>query len=148
MNKLGVIINLPNDIIELYVEYDFEYFMGKVLDNRDQLEASKKKYKETKSILEQKLKLNKKQALFSIEGAVRKMHSGGLLPSLFEMDETRKLSGMNYIEYGKNWAYFDIWKKYKKRKIIRRKISKSILFFGSILAYILTILKIIELIKG
>jgi hypothetical protein len=147
MNKLGIIIDLPADIRELYVSYDFEYFLNKVVSDSKDFKDAKVKYTEIIKELKAELKENKKQTLFHIDGAVRKMHSGGLLPSLFELDETRKLTGLDFSEYGLNWAYFDLWKKYEKRKILKTKISKMLLFWGAILAYALTVIKIIEYLK-
>ena len=147
MNKLGTIIDLPSEIRELYVKYDFKFFLDKVEKEQYNQNELIDSYNETKSRLSSEIKKNKKQTLFHVDGAVRKMHSGGLLPSLFELDETRKLTGFDFAEYRNNWAYFDIWKRFEKRKIIRRKISKSVLFLGAVLAYILTVIKIIEFIK-
>lgn len=147
MNKLGIIIDLPADIRELYVNYDFEYFLNKVVHDSKDFQDAKNKYVEINRELKTKLKENKRQTLFQIDGAVRKMHSGGLLPSLFELDETRKLTEIDFLEFGLNWAYFDLWKKYEKRKIRKQKITKSVLFWGAILAYILTVIKIIEFLK-
>jgi len=148
MNKLGQIIELPNEIRELYVKYDFQYFLNKIEKNEFQSQQLIESYNKKKSKLQKEIKNNKRQTLFHIDGAVRKMHSGGLLPSLFELDETRKLSGIDFDGFGENWAYFDIWKKFEKRKILKSKIVKSVLFWGAILAYILTIIKILEYLKN
>jgi hypothetical protein len=145
---LGKVIELSNEMRELYVNYDFRYFLQKHLKTEDDFQKIKGDFERYRNELLSDLKTNKKQFLHQIDGSVRKMHSGGLLPSLFQLDETRKLTIFPESEIAKDWASFEIWKKYEKRKILKKKISKMIIFIGSILAYILTVLKLIEYFKN
>ena len=93
-----------------------------------------------------KSKANKKQFNYYAEGQVRKMFTGGLLPAMFELDEGRKHTLWDFPGIGENWAYFNHWQIYYKRKITREKIWDFIIKTGSILAFLLSVLKIIELI--
>ena len=146
--QLGNIIELSDEIRELYINYDFRYFIKKHMKSSNDFKKVEIIYKQHSEKLIAELKLNKKQFLYRIDGAVRKMHSGGFLPSIFELDETRKLTIFDTPEIGEYWACFELWRKFERRKFTKKKFSKSIIFWGSVLAYVLTIIKIIEYFKN
>lgn len=72
------------------------------------------------------------------------MFYGALLPSIFGLDESRGYIIIDFKGAGENWAYFKYWQKYQRRKITREKIWNIIIKGGSILAIILSIIKILE----
>jgi hypothetical protein len=98
-------------------------------------------------VLKKKAKENKKQFDFYSEEQVRKMFNGGLLPSLFQLDENRKHDIIDYSELGVNWAYFIHWQTYQKRKITREKIWNLIIKTGSVSAIIQSIFNFYEYLK-
>ena len=91
------------------------------------------------------LKKNKKQELLFLEGNVAKMVRGGILPSLFNMNETRELNIIRFEDLGENWSMFDTWKKYKRRKSFRKNGWNAITKAGAVLAIALSVIKILEL---
>jgi hypothetical protein len=138
------------EVKEALIEYDFEYFLKKNIQDNQYSEADTRAvydaYKNTKENLNKQVSDNKKQFLLYVEGKVRKMFTGKLLPSHFELDDNRSFTIFEFKEYGINWAYFDVWKKYEARKLSKKKIWKAITDVGSILGYIATILGIIAMI--
>jgi hypothetical protein len=92
-------------------------------------------------------KENKAQFLFYIEGYVRKMHSGGLLPSHFNLSEARSFSIIQFEEYGENWAYFERWAKGQRRKQFARKTWKRIVEIGAVLGFILVAIHLYQLLS-
>lgn len=74
------------------------------------------------------------------------MFTGGTLPATFELDEGRRYQIMDFPATGKNWAYFEHWQKTYKLKLKKEKIWSIVIKTGSLLAFILTILKLYEII--
>lgn len=72
------------------------------------------------------------------------MFTGGLLPALFELDESRKHTIFDFTATGENWAYFKFWQTYQKRKLTRELIWNLIIKFGSVLAILLSVVKVLE----
>lgn len=133
----------------LLTKYDFGFYLERNIDtNRykeDDIKIIYDGYKKSISELKVNLKNSKNQNFVFLEGKVRKMFSGGFIPALFELDETRELQIFDFAAVGKDWAYFYMWRRLKKRKITISNVWTWIIKTGSILAIILTILKIIEM---
>ncbi len=104
-------------------------------------------YKRITAEIKVRSKSNKKQFFFYSEGQVRKMFTGGLLLSHFELDESRGHTILDFPAVGENWAYFDYWQKYQKRKLTKEKIWGFTIKTGSLLAILLSIIKFIEYIN-
>ena len=94
MAELGTIIVLDDTTRKLYCQYDYGYFLRRNIAEEKysevQIQQIHEGYAQTSSRLKQLLEQNKQQGLFHIDGAVRKMHSGGLLPSRFKVIEVLK----------------------------------------------------------
>ena len=101
-------------------------------------------YYDTLKQLRFKFKKDKKQANYYLEGQVRKMFTGGLLPALFHLDEGRSHTIFAFKEVGNDFAYFKLWQDYYKRKVTASKIWNFVIKIGSILAIILSIIKLWE----
>ncbi len=134
---------------ELLSKLDFEYFLKQ---NFEVEKYSSKNIKELylsyqlqKKKLKNKSKTHKTQFHYFIEGKVRKMFTGGLLPAMFELDEGRRHQIFDFASIGENWAYFEYWKKSYNRILKKEKIWNNIVKTGSVLAFILTILKLYEI---
>lgn len=144
------IIELDNDLRELYTKYDYEFFLKRHFNDNDyspeNVALTISTYETTKKRLQKEIKSNKAQMLFHIDGRVRKMHSGGILPMRFELGEKRSGGIINFEGEGESWAYFDIWKHYERRKILRRRMWDIIIKTGALLGFGLTIIKITEVI--
>ncbi len=95
-----------------------------------------------------KSKKNKKQFNYYAEGQVRKMFTGGFLPALFELDETRRHTIHNFQGIGDSWAYFAYWQKYQKRKVSKEKVWDVLIKTGSILGILLSIIKLFDFLKS
>jgi hypothetical protein len=53
----------------------------------------------------------------------------------------------NFEEIGESWAYFEFWQKYYKRKITKEKIWDVLIKTWSILAILLSLIKLLEVLK-
>jgi len=127
---------------------DFEFFLNLNIEKRkykkENIDLIFKSYSQCLEQIKEKAKENKKQFNLYSEGQVRKMFNGGLLPALFELDDTRDYEIIDFSSIGENWAYFNFWQKYQKKKINQNKIWNIIIKTGSILAIALTIIKLLE----
>lgn len=136
---------------ELLSKLDFEYFLKQNIEiekySSENVEELYSSYQFHKKELGIKSKKNKKQFHYYIEGQVRKMFDGGLLPAMFELDGGRKHTIFDFPPIGENWAYFDYWKKSYNRKLTKERIWNYITRTGSVLAIILTVFKLYELIS-
>jgi len=134
---------------ELLSKLDLEFFLTQNFNENDYSEKEKDdlyvSYYETLKTLKSKLKKDKKQANYYLEGQVRKMFTGGLLPALFHLDEGKNFRLFDFKEIGKDLAYFKLWQNYYKRKVTSQKIWNIIVKTGSLLAILLTIIKIFEI---
>ncbi|MBX2844527.1 MAG: hypothetical protein KTR26_22390, partial [Flammeovirgaceae bacterium] len=101
-------------------------------------------YKEAGKKLKEKLKKNKTQTLFHIDGRVRALHGSGILPKRFELASRRTGSILNFVGEGESWAYFDIWQRYEKLKIFRKRFWETLIKIGALLGILLSIIKVIE----
>lgn len=139
------------DTKKLLSELDFEFFLKQNIEteryNQSDVDVMYNGYKTALADIKDKARANKRQYNYYTEGQVRKMFTGGFLPALFGLDETRKHTIFRFDDIGENWAYFQYWQKYYKRKITEEKIWDYIVKIGSILAIILSIIKFFETIK-
>ena len=134
---------------ELLSKLNFEFFLNQNIktENYDKknIDSIYLEFKNTENKIKSQIKNNRKQYNFYLEGQVRKMFTGGLLPGLFLLDESRKNVIFNFSGYGENWAYFNYWQKYYRRKITTQKLWNIITKIGSVLGILLSISKVIEL---
>lgn len=149
---LGKIIDLDDHTRDLYSKYDFRYFLDRHIDQNTygskDLEALHAAYSKVKSDLKRELKENRRQSLYALDGMIRKAHSGGLLPSLFNLDESRGTGDFtNFEEIGKNWAYFEIWSRAERKKIFRKNLWDVMVKTGALLGILLAIIKIVEIFR-
>jgi len=148
MAALGTIITLDEATRKLYCYYDYSYFLKRNLEQEKYAAADVQQlhqgYQHTLTRLQHLLKQNKRQGLYHIDGVVRKLHSGGLLPMRFELDESRSSRILRFEDEGEAWAYFEIWRKHEKRKIRRQEVWEIIVKVGASLGILLSIMKVIE----
>lgn len=139
------------DTKELLAKLDFEFFLKQNLnvEKYNQIDIDKIYYSYAQTMKEIKIraKSNKKQFNYYLEGQVRKMFTGGFLPAIFQLDESRRNTLFDFQAVGENWAYFNYWQIFQRRKITKEKIWDLTIKIGSILAIILSFIKLYELIK-
>ena len=126
---------------KLLSKLDFEFFLKQNIEvekyTENEINQIYECYKTTKIVLAKKSKENRKQFNFYVEGQARKMFTGGLLPALFELDEGRGHTIFDFPPIGENWAYFEHWQKYYKKKVTKEKVWDFIIKTGSLLAFLL-----------
>ena len=136
---------------KLLCKFDFEFFLTKNLEEEKYAEASineiYESFKLTKIEIKKNVEKNKNQFNLYCESKVRKMFNGGFLPSTFGLNEQRRYTILHFKETGVNWAYFNHWQKYYKKKIFLEKFWSVTVKVGSILAILLSIDKLIEALK-
>ncbi len=137
---------------ELLSKLDFEYFLNQNIQQNNYTEQDIKTIHQSFEVFKQevldKSKKNKKQFFYYCEGQVRKMFTGGLIPALFELDESRGFHIGDFSATGENWAFYQYWRKVYKRKLKREKIWDILVKTGSILAFILTAFKLYEILSN
>jgi hypothetical protein len=116
---------------ELLLDYDFGYFMLKNFEEKnysqDDIKAIYDTYCQTKKQVEKQLQKNKKQALLYLEGQVRLMFTGGLLPALFRIDGfTKEQTILHFSGYGENRAYFELWQNTDAKSRIEKRFWKGL----------------------
>ena len=139
------------DTKKLLCKLDFEFFL------KQNFEVEKYKQADIDNIysnyetnlikLKSKASQNKKQFHYFAEGQVRKMFTGGFLPALFELDESRGNTMFDFRIIGENWAYFEVWQTHQKQKVTKEKIWDFIVKTGSIFAILLSIIKLFEILN-
>ena len=134
----------------LLLERDFEYFLKNDIElgdyNKTDIDTIYSSYHSQQIVLKQRLKENKKQFLNYLNGQVILMFDGGFLTALFRLDGTTHQHNLiDFKGLGENWAYFELWKKYERKKRFRKNIWNNLTKIGAVLAIILTIVKILEL---
>ncbi len=148
MQEPDKIIVLDDATRELYTKYDYGFFLERHFEQHtypdEAMEAIQSSFKEAKKQLKEKLKKNKTQMLFHIDGRVRGMHASGILPMRFELGKQRSGSILNFKGEGESWAYFDLWQRYEKRKIFRKRFWDTLVKTGALLGILLSIIKVIE----
>jgi ribosomal protein S15P/S13E len=142
-------LNFENDETKkLLCKFDFGFFLKQNFEEKNysqkDIEIIYKLFKTTTEHIKGKAKDNTEQFNLYCESQVRKMYTGGLLPSTFGLDEGRGYVISDFKEIGENWAYFNHWQKYYKRKVTMNKVWDIVIRTGSILAIVLTMLKLIE----
>ena len=151
MSELGKIIPLSDSEKELYSKLDFRYFLDQYIKKEnitpENVKLIEKGYSDTNKNIEAASDENKTQFHLFIEGYVRKMHSGGMLGSLFNLSEAREFKIFRFEDYGENWAYFEAWAKREKYLRYRKLVWKRLVEIGAVLGIILSIIKLIEVIK-
>ncbi len=142
-------LNFEQDATKkLLSQLDFDFFLRQNIEKekykQEDIDKVYSSYQQTLKQIKIKAKENKKQFNFYSEGQVRKMFTGGFLPSLFELNENRGHVLFDFQAIGEDWAYFSHWQTYQKRKITREKIWEFIIKTGSLLAIILSVIKFLE----
>jgi hypothetical protein len=149
MSDNSKIIELDKATRKLYSHYDFEYFLDRSLSpasvSQGQKAAILSSYKSEIASIRTELKKNKTQALYNLEGNIRKCHSGGVLPMLFNLSMMRG-SGtyLDTQEMGKTWAYFEIWSKFERRQNAKKAFWDVVIKIGALLGFFATIMQIIQ----
>jgi len=136
------IIPLSKEEKELYAKLDFHFFLvtnfyeplNTAQQNKDLVT---KGYAETLVQINKGKKSNRYQYHLFLEGYIRKMHDGGLLPLHFNLSGQNNPTILNYEEYGRNWAYFDAWAKRERWINWKAKASKRIIEIGALIGYVL-----------
>jgi len=146
---LNTTLNFENDETKkLLCKRDFEFFLKQNIDeekyNQKEIDTIYEVFNLTETDIKKRASTSKKQFNLYCESQVRKMFTGGLLPSIFELDEGRGYTIFDFKATGENWAYFNYWQKYYRQKVILNKVWEIVVKTGSILAIILTIIKLIE----
>ncbi|MCF6182652.1 hypothetical protein [Lutibacter sp.] len=135
---------------ELLSKLDFEYFLKQNIEVENYSSENTKLIYENYDVFKKKVKgkskENRKQFFFYCESNVRKMFTGGMLPASFGLDESRRYQIIDFPATGKNWAYFEYWQKTYKLKLTKEKVWSFVVKTGSVLAFILSILKLYEII--
>lgn len=150
---MKTVINFDqNETKKLLSSYDFEFFLEQNYHthayNQSDVDMVKQEYLSKLENLKEQQRKNKKQFSLFLEGQVRKMFTGGFLPALFHLDESRVHTLMNFSEVGENWAYFSQWQYYYKKKLTKEKAWNIVTRVGSVLAILLSVLKILEVFMG
>lgn len=136
------------DTKELLSKLDFDFFLKQNIDEekykQEDIEKLYSSYKATLKELKIKYRKQRKQANYFLEGQVRKMFTGGFLPALFHLDEGRTHTIFAFGEVGNDLAYFKLWQIYYKRKVTVKKVWEVVVKTGSVLAIILSLIKLWE----
>ncbi|MDR3652595.1 MAG: hypothetical protein P4L34_06455 [Paludibacter sp.] len=145
-------LNFENDDTKkLLCKLDYGYFLRLNFEeenyNQKDIDVINEAFKTTTKQLNEKAKLNSLQFNLYSETKVRKMFTGGSLLATFGLDESRKNTIYDFKSTGEDWAYFNHWQKYYKRKITLNKVWNIVIKTGSVLAIILSILKLFEFLK-
>jgi len=136
------------DTKKLLAKLNFDFFLKQNIEeakyHQNDINTIYESYAANVLQIKIKAKSNKKQFFYYSEGQVRKMFTGGLLPIIFELDDSRGYKIFNFSEIGFNWSYFNYWQKYYNKKITKEKIWNVIVRTGGILAILLSLLKLLE----
>ncbi|MAY84192.1 MAG: hypothetical protein CMP59_08675 [Flavobacteriales bacterium] len=145
---------LTSDYKEALLLYDFEFFLEKDIEQNDYSESEVQLIYSTYQSVTNKLKSdrikNPKQHHYYLEGQVRLMFEdkGFLAGFLGLKGGGYSRSTIDFKAMGDNWAYFDMWQKYERRKFRRKTAWDYITKIGAVLAILLTILTIWKSIIG
>ena len=134
---------------ELLSKLDFGYFLKEHLAvetySQEQIDTIYNSFEETMATLKKRAKKNKKQFIYFLEGQNRKAFTGGFLPAMFHLDKSRSHHFSDFEAVGETWAYFKFWADHYKKKLTRKKVWELITKIGSLLAILLSLIKIWEL---
>lgn len=149
-------LTLNKDYQDLILQFNIQYFIElnvkeKVKEgvySNDNVVEIYVGYNQEKTLIKEELKRNKKQHLYYLYGNVIHMFNGGLLPSLFRLnDNVKDFIIFDFKGVGKNWAQFEVWQKHER---FRKKMKDGwdiAVKIGTILAYLLSILKLIDIVR-
>ena len=133
---------------ELLSKYDMAYFFEENT-SRNKYDPTNVKlvelsYKHHEQLLKTKIVNNKTQAYYLLDSYVRQMFTGGLLPSMFGLNDLSQIEIILFDDFGENWAHFDAWQKLYKQKNRSEKIWNIIVKTGTVLAFLLSFIKLYE----
>ncbi|MFM7022854.1 MAG: hypothetical protein ACKOXB_07735 [Flavobacteriales bacterium] len=132
----------------LLAKLDFEFFLKRNIEEEKYNQASVNEIYQARSKalseINIKHKENRKQFNLFCEGYVRRMFTGGFLPSTFLLNDLRSFKIIDFSETGRYWAYFEHWQKYQKRKVTKEKLWNFVVKSGSLLGIVLSVIKVIE----
>ena len=148
--SLRDVVIIDNETRKFYSKADYEFFLKHHAKENPNFDFSElhRGYNDTMTNLKEKLKRNKKQQILLLDSQVRKMHSGGLLPNIFNITRARSYKSIDLYAEGENLAYFKLWQKYEKRKFWKKEFWDIVIKIGAILGFVLTVIKIIEILKS
>lgn len=133
---------------DLLAKFDVEYFfLQNIQENeysQDEIDTMLNAYKNSIKSLREQRKKDKNQFDLYAEGQVRKMFRGGFIPALFHLDNGKDFKLFRFEEVGDDMGYFKLWQEYHRRKITAKRVWGIIVKTGSILAIILTVIKLVE----
>jgi hypothetical protein len=143
-------LKLNPDYKLLMLEYDFKYFLEKHIQesqySNEDIQAIYNAYNTQKNLVKANLRKNKKQYYLWLNSAFIHQFDGGLLPTLFEINpEVKKHTIVDFEQYGIQWAYFEAWQKHQRFKHKSQKAWDVIVKIGSVLAFVLSAVKVFEL---
>ena len=134
---------------ELLSNYDFEFFLKEDFNqnnySKENIDSLYKSFNKHDILIKEKRKSNITQYNYYLEGMVRKMYIGGLLPCLFHLNNAKGHTITDFVGFGENWAYFNNWQHYYKRKVTKTKVWDYIVKSGGILAILLSLQKVYEI---
>lgn len=145
-------LHFNDEFRELILEMDLKYFLNEDLDIQNISEADRHiiqvAFDNTSAEILTRYNKNRKQCRLWLEGIIRLQWYGGYLPSTFKIDgKTREIQFLNFEATGENWAYFEFWQKLERKRKFWKVTWDKITKIGAVLAIILTLIKIISLIK-
>jgi hypothetical protein len=133
---------------ELLSRLDFRFFLKENIREEkyadDEIGQLYSSYENAMKELKHRYRKDKKQANYFLEGQARKMFTGGFLPALFHLDEGRKHTIVDFEGVGHDLAYFKVWQSYYKRKVTAAKVWDIVIKVGSVLAIVLSLIKLWE----
>jgi hypothetical protein len=139
------------ELREALTKFDFEFFLAKNIKEENYPQEKIAELYKSKNVsiekLKAELKVNKKQTLLYLNGEIAKAVRGGMLMSHFNLSENREFTIMDFENYGTDWAYFEVWKKYESQKLTTKKIWEWLTKVGAILAIVLSVIKLLEWFK-
>lgn len=134
---------------DLLARLDLKYFLEQNIQEENYTELALKqmraRFASTTAELKARSRKRSSQLHLFAEGQVRKMFNGGLLPSLFHLNDIRDFRIEDFVAFGDNWAYFNHWQKRHKRKVTGAKVWTIVVRSGSILAFILSFIELMRL---
>lgn len=134
---------------ELLSKYDLKFFLRQDISenkySKEQVNTMFKEYESQIVVLEERRSKNRKQFNYYLEGQARKMFRGGLIPSLFHLDNSKGHSFFDFKAVGNDLAYFKLWQEYYKSKVTGERVWSFVIKLGSFLGIVLGIIKLYEI---
>ncbi len=145
-------LKLNPDFKALMLEYNFKYFLERHIRESEekytdtQIKSIYNAYYKQKDLVKAELRKNKKQYYLWLNSAFIHQFEGGMLPSLFEINpDVRQHTIINFEQYGIQWAYFEAWQKHERFKDKSKKVWDITVKIGTVLAFVLSAFKVVEL---